>query len=106
MESLLVDPAQSISRGIPLSEEQGIGALTLGVVQLEALACGCPVAAYPVTGPVDVIGNSPAGVLDEDLRAAHDHLEEVQAGRPCREPHEDRVFGGGGGYYYSRRGRG
>ena len=30
MESLLTDPALSISRGIPLSEEQGIGALTLG----------------------------------------------------------------------------
>ena len=30
MESLLVDPALSISRGIPLSEEEGIGALTLG----------------------------------------------------------------------------
>jgi glycosyltransferase involved in cell wall biosynthesis len=40
------------------------------VVQLEALACGVPVAAYPVTGPKDVIGNEPIGVLDEDLRAA------------------------------------
>lgn len=43
---------------------------TFGLVLLEAMACGCPVAAFPVTGPVDVIGNSPAGVLDEDLRAA------------------------------------
>ena len=43
---------------------------TFGLVLLEALACGCPVAAYPVTGPVDVIGASPAGALDEDLRAA------------------------------------
>ena len=43
---------------------------TFGLVLLEAMACGCPVAAYPVTGPVDVIGNSPAGALDEDLRAA------------------------------------
>lgn len=43
---------------------------TFGLVLLEAMACGCPVAAYPVTGPVDVIGSSPAGVLDEDLRAA------------------------------------
>jgi glycosyltransferase involved in cell wall biosynthesis len=43
---------------------------TFGLVLLEALACGCPVAAYPVTGPVDVIGDSPAGALDEDLRAA------------------------------------
>lgn len=43
---------------------------TFGVAQLEALACGVPVAAYPVTGPKDVIGGSPIGVLDNDLRAA------------------------------------
>jgi glycosyltransferase involved in cell wall biosynthesis len=43
---------------------------TFGLVLLEAMACGCPVAAYPVTGPVDVIGDSPAGALDADLRAA------------------------------------
>ncbi len=43
---------------------------TFGLVLLEAMACGCPVAAYPVTGPVDVIGDSPAGALDQDLRAA------------------------------------
>lgn len=43
---------------------------TFGVVQLEALASGVPVAAFPVTGPKDVIGGNPVGVLDEDLRAA------------------------------------
>lgn len=43
---------------------------TFGLVLLEAMACGCPVAAYPVTGPVDVIGDSPAGALDTDLRTA------------------------------------
>ncbi len=43
---------------------------TFGLVLIEALACGCPVAAYPVTGPLDVIGDAPAGVLAEDLRAA------------------------------------
>ena len=43
---------------------------TFGVAQLEALACGVPVAAYPVTGPKDVIGGNPVGVLDNDLRTA------------------------------------
>jgi glycosyltransferase involved in cell wall biosynthesis len=43
---------------------------TYGVVQLEALACGLPVAAYPVTGPIDVIAGHPIGVLNEDLRIA------------------------------------
>src|SRR5712691_6257709 len=43
---------------------------TFGVVQLEALACGTPVAAFPVTGPLDVIADHPVGVLDSDLRSA------------------------------------
>ncbi|WP_430910339.1 glycosyltransferase family 4 protein [Methylobacterium sp. sgz302541] len=43
---------------------------TFGIVLLEALACGLPVAAYPVTGPLDVIGGTQAGVLDRDLRTA------------------------------------
>lgn len=41
---------------------------TFGVVLLEAMASGVPVAAYPVTGPIDVVG--PGGVLSQDLRAA------------------------------------
>ena len=41
---------------------------TFGLVLLEAMACGTPVAAYPVMGPRDVVG--PGGVLDEDLRRA------------------------------------
>ncbi len=43
---------------------------TFGLVLLEALASGLPVAAFPVTGPRDVIGNEPVGVLNEDLRYA------------------------------------
>lgn len=43
---------------------------TFGLVQLEALASGLPVAAYPVTGPKDVLGDAPVGMLDWDLRQA------------------------------------
>jgi glycosyltransferase involved in cell wall biosynthesis len=43
---------------------------TFGIVLIEALASGLPVAAYPVAGPLDVIGDSGAGVLSEDLGAA------------------------------------
>jgi glycosyltransferase involved in cell wall biosynthesis len=43
---------------------------TFGLVLLEALASGLPVAAFPVTGPRDVIGDSKAGVLHDDLRFA------------------------------------
>jgi len=43
---------------------------TFGLVLLEALASGTPVAALPVTGPLDVIGDLPVGALDADLRAA------------------------------------
>lgn len=42
---------------------------TFGIVMIEALASGLPVAAFPVPGPIDVVGPG-AGVLSEDLRAA------------------------------------
>lgn len=43
---------------------------TYGLVLLEALASGVPVAAFPVSGPLDVIGDAPVGALRDDLHAA------------------------------------
>lgn len=43
---------------------------TFGLVVLEALACGTPVAAFPAPGPRDVIGSVPVGCIDPDLRTA------------------------------------
>ena len=43
---------------------------TFGLVLLEAMACGVPVAAYPVTGPIDVVQHNVTGKLDEDLERA------------------------------------
>jgi glycosyltransferase involved in cell wall biosynthesis len=43
---------------------------TFGVVVIEALASGLPVAAYPVTGPADIVTNEKFGALDRDLGKA------------------------------------
>lgn len=43
---------------------------TFGLVMLEAMACGLPVAAYPVTGPLDVLAGCKAGKMNEDLGKA------------------------------------
>lgn len=58
---------------------------TFGLVMLEALACGVPVAAYPVTGPIDVITSPKVGCLDNDLNAA------VEGALKCK-PADCRVF--------------
>ncbi len=43
---------------------------TFGIVLLEAMACGLPVAAFPVTGPFDVVKRGVTGVLDDNLKLA------------------------------------
>jgi glycosyltransferase involved in cell wall biosynthesis len=43
---------------------------TFGVVMIESMACGTPVAAYPVTGPTDVIEQDVTGYMDSDLVTA------------------------------------
>ena len=57
---------------------------TFGLVLLEALASGLPVAAYPVPGPLDVVGDSGCGVLDPDLARAAERALEIPRAR-CRE---------------------
>jgi glycosyltransferase involved in cell wall biosynthesis len=56
---------------------------TFGVVMLEANACGLPVAAYPVTGPVDVVVDGKTGVLDDDLQTACEQALELDR-QECR----------------------
>ncbi len=43
---------------------------TFGIVLIEAMACGLPVAAFPVTGPIDNVVDGVTGVLDQDLATA------------------------------------
>lgn len=56
---------------------------TYGLVMLEAMACGLPVAAYPVDGPVDVVRHGETGILDDDLAAACRRALELDRSR-CR----------------------
>jgi glycosyltransferase involved in cell wall biosynthesis len=43
---------------------------TFGIVNLEALACGLPVAAFPVMGPIDIIEQGISGFMSENLQEA------------------------------------
>lgn len=57
---------------------------TFGLVNLEAMSCGVPVAAYPVTGPIDVVREGITGALDHDLAAAAVRALQTDP-RRCRE---------------------
>jgi glycosyltransferase involved in cell wall biosynthesis len=61
---------------------------TFGLVLLEALACGIPVAAYPVLGPLDVVGDAPVAALDEDLRTACLKALEIARSHSSPSPRE------------------
>ncbi len=56
---------------------------TFGIVLLDALASGIPVAAFPVTGPMDVITSDKVGKLDEDLKKAISEALQLDA-QDCR----------------------
>ncbi len=62
---------------------------TFGLVVLEALAAGLPVAAYNVTGPKDILGESsvPVGALNDDLRQAA--LDALKIDRAACRPHAE-----------------
>ena len=50
---------------------------TFGIVMLEALACGTPIAGYPVTGPLDVVEEGRNGALSENLAEAVDRAMRI-----------------------------
>ncbi|MBO1927027.1 glycosyltransferase family 1 protein [Thiomicrorhabdus sp. 6S2-11] len=51
---------------------------TFGVVNIEAIACGTPVAAYPVTGPKDIITQGVNGVLNNNLAIAIEQAKQLE----------------------------
>jgi glycosyltransferase involved in cell wall biosynthesis len=64
---------------------------TFGIVMLEAMACGVPIAAYPVTGPIDVVRPGTTGCLDDDLISACSRALELNR-EDCRQYAESRSW--------------
>ena len=64
---------------------------TFGLMMLEANGCGTPVAAFPVTGPIDVVVEGKNGALDEDLSAAITRAQSVSR-QSCRAHAEENTW--------------
>ncbi len=61
---------------------------TFGVVLLEAMASGLPVAAYPVTGPVDLVTPGKTGILSDDLQQAALQALKLENAHVCTKARE------------------
>jgi glycosyltransferase involved in cell wall biosynthesis len=77
---------------------------TFGLVMLEAMACGTPVAAYPVTGPIDVVRDGVSGCLDPDLAAAARRALRLSR-TDCREAALERTWDKATGEFMSHLAR-
>jgi glycosyltransferase involved in cell wall biosynthesis len=77
---------------------------TFGLVMLEAMACGTPVAAFPVTGPIDVVRDGVSGCLDEDLGAAARRALALSR-TDCRETALERTWDKATGQFMSHLAR-
>jgi hypothetical protein len=62
-----------------------------GNVMLEAIACGLPVAAFPVTGTIDVVRPGETGILDNDLKRACEHALDLDP-TACRQYAQSRSW--------------
>ena len=69
---------------------------TFGLVMIEALACGVPVAAYPVKGPLDVLGSNGRGLndhLDQPVAALDEDLARAISGALMVNRNKAAIFG-------------
>lgn len=68
---------------------------TFGMVLVEAMACGLPIAAYPVTGPIDIVTDDFLGAVDENLsKAAHKAMQHgmpEQRAKHARDHYDWRI---------------
>ena len=77
-------PLRLLGLGLQRRAHGGCQAVPALCLLLEALAAGVPVAAFPVAGPIDVIGDAPVGSLDHDLRRAALQCLEISR-KTCRD---------------------